>query len=107
MLTLMSLKDLKFIIQNNKNVVVKFYTEHCIPCKSVKPIYERISISPQYSEFKFVDFLVLDSDVSTEYGMSSSPTVIVFNNQKEMARLSGVFSQKQLELILSTTSKQG
>lgn len=80
-----------------EKVLVDFYANWCGPCKMLSPILERID-----SELKVIKVDV-DSfeDLAREYGVMSIPTLILFENGKELKRNIGFISEEQLEKFLN------
>ncbi|MGN1358340.1 MAG: thioredoxin [Bacilli bacterium] len=80
-----------------EKVLVDFYANWCGPCKMLSPILERTD-----SELKVIKVDV-DSfeDLAREYGVMSIPTLILFENGKELKRNIGFISEEQLEKFLN------
>ena len=80
-----------------EKVLVDFYANWCGPCKMLSPILERTD-----SELKVIKVDV-DSfeDLAREYGVMSIPTLILFENGKEIKRNIGFISEEQLEKFLN------
>lgn len=74
------IEDFDKIIGENK-VLVDFYADWCGPCKMLAPILEKVD---------FVDVLKVNVDayptLATRYGVMSIPTLILFNNGKEVKK---------------------
>lgn len=89
-------KDFPSLIE--KKAVVDFYADWCGPCKMFAPVFEKAS-----SEYNF-NFVKLNvdkaSDVAREYGVMSIPTVILFENGKEVKRFTGFMAQDALDKFL-------
>ncbi len=83
------------LLKSNPNVVVDFYADWCGPCRMLEPIFE--SVSKKLTDIKFVKLNVDNlQEISSEYKVASIPTVIVFNNGKEIKRNSGFMSENDL-----------
>ena len=75
-------KDFSSLISDK--AVVDFYATWCGPCKMFGPIFEETSSE---CDFNFVKLDVdKSSDIAREYGVMSIPTVILFENGKELKR---------------------
>jgi thioredoxin 1 len=68
--------------------VVDFFADWCGPCKMMEPFF--IEASNEVADVKFAKLNVDDvQDVAQEYGITSIPTVIVFEDGKEVKRNTG------------------
>ncbi len=89
-------KDFSSLISDK--AVVDFYATWCGPCKMFGPIFEETS-----SEYDF-NFVKLDvdksSDIAREYGVMSIPTVILFENGKELKRFTGFMTKEEFTNFL-------
>ena len=77
-------------------VLVDFYANWCGPCKMLAPILEKVD-----SNLKVVK---VDVDafekLAKEYGIMSIPTLVLFENGKEIKRNIGFISKEQIENFL-------
>ena len=73
----------KEVLQGGK-VAVDFYSTECAPCEAVAPKFD--SCSEIYgSDIKFVKiFRQENKELATSLGVKSSPTVLFFNNGKQV-----------------------
>ena len=70
-------------------VLVDFWAEWCVPCHMVSPVVEEIA-RDHADRMKAVKLNVDDNPVTArDYGVMSIPTLIVFKDGKEQARLIG------------------
>jgi thioredoxin-like negative regulator of GroEL len=80
-----------------KNVFY-FTADWCGPCKKVRPIVEEL-IKDGYS------FQIIDVDIEKElvknFEISSVPTFILFENEKQINRISGAQTKNSLELFIN------
>lgn len=78
--------------------VVDFSASWCGPCKMFGPIFEEVSND---NDFNFVKLDVdKASDVAREYGVMSIPTIILFENGKEVKRFTGFMSRDNFNNFL-------
>ena len=87
--------DFKEEISKGK-VLVKFTAGWCGPCRQLAPILEETS-----EEVKDVKFTELDVDkngnIAQEYEIRGIPTLILFQDGKEIKRIVGVKSKEELK----------
>jgi thioredoxin 1 len=76
-------------LESNKPLFVDFWAPWCGPCMMTKPILDKLG--REFAED--VEFLPINADHSREvleqYRIFGIPTVIAFQNGKEVARLTG------------------
>jgi len=76
-------------LESNKPLFVDFWAPWCGPCMMTKPILDKLG--KEFAED--VEFLPINADHSREvleqYRIFGIPTVIAFQNGKEVARLTG------------------
>jgi len=78
--------------------VVDFYATWCGPCKMFGPVFEDAS---KENDFNFIKLDVDKySDVAREYGVMSIPTIILFENGKEVKRFTGFMNKEELVKFL-------
>lgn len=83
-------------------VILDFYSSECPPCEALAPKFE--SLAKLYGEdIKFLKiFRQKNRELSDELGVKSSPTLIFYNNGKEVAdRLTGGIKRSDIILNLN------
>ena len=87
----------KEVLKSDRAVLVDFWAPWCMPCKIIAPAVEKIS-DEMSSEVKVMKSNVDEApDVATELSILNIPTLILFKNGKEVARIMGVNSQEAIE----------
>ena len=78
-----------------EKVIVDFYATWCGPCKMLGPIFESVA---NESDIKFIKVDIDNhEDLCREYKVMSVPTLILFENGKEIKRNIGFISEEQLK----------
>jgi thioredoxin 1 len=74
-------------------VLVDFYATWCPPCKALAPIIDRIA-----DDGHAVSKVNIEErpDLAVQFGVSNVPTVVIFQNGKEVARFVGLQSERTL-----------
>ena len=84
------------VLNSDKPVFVDFWAKWCGPCKMIAPVIEQLS---EELEGKVV-VAKLDVDeaaaIAVQYGVMSIPTMVVFENGKEVKRTVGFRPKAQL-----------
>lgn len=82
-------------IEQKEKVLVDFFATWCGPCRMLGPVLEQISSKINY------DIVKMDIDQNEEYarqnGVMVVPTLILFENGKEVSRKTGLLSLSELE----------
>lgn len=92
----------KEVINSERLVLVDFWAPWCMPCKIIAPSVDKIA-----EEMK-KDVKVLKSnvdenpDIATELSVLNIPTLILFKDGKEVARIIGVNSKEAMEAKIKT-----
>jgi len=80
-----------------KNVFY-FTADWCGPCKTTRPIVEEM-------KKEGFEFQIIDADYEQllvkRFEIKSVPTFILFENEKEVARISGAKTRKELENFIN------
>ena len=77
------------VLGESKPVIVDFWAEWCGPCRSIVPLVHELS--DEYDGRVLVCKMDIDSnsDVPTEYGIRSIPTILFFKDGKMVDRIVG------------------
>ena len=77
------------VLRSDTPVLVDFWAEWCVPCHMVSPVVEEIGRDK--GEFLEVAKLNIDDnpEITRRYGVMSIPTLMLFKDGQEMARVVG------------------
>jgi thioredoxin 1 len=88
------------IINSDKPVLVDFFATWCGPCKTLSPILREVKDSLGDN----VSIIKIDVDknqqISSQYQVRGVPTMILFQNGKQLWRQSGVLSKEEIIKII-------
>lgn len=77
-------------------VLVDFYASWCGPCKMLSPVIE--DFSEKYSDIKFLKVNVDNElQLAQKFNVMSIPTLILFEDGKEIKKNIGLLSKTDLE----------
>lgn len=77
-----------------------FTADWCQPCKRTRPIVEELNREQSIAGFQIID--VDDAgDLVKIFNVSSVPTFILINNEKEIKRVVGAQTKEQLEELIN------
>ena len=87
----------KEVLNSDKAVLVDFWAPWCMPCKIIAPAVEKIS-EEMKAEVKVMKSNVDEApEVATEMSILNIPTLLLFKDGKEIARMIGVNSKEAIE----------
>ena len=84
------------VLKSEEPVLVDFWAEWCVPCHMVSPVVEEIG--QEKGESLRVAKLNIDEnpEVTRRYGVMSIPTLMLFKDGEEKARVVGARGKKAL-----------
>lgn len=93
------------IVNSDKPVLIDFFATWCGPCQSLAPILKEVkdSLGERVSIIKIdVD---KNQEIASSYQVRGVPTMMLFQNGKQLWRQSGVLSKEQIvSVILAKTN---
>ena len=84
------------VLMSDKPVLVDFWAEWCGPCKMMTATIDELS--QEFSEKVKIVKVNVDGaqDIASQYGIMSIPTMVLFKDSKEIARLSGAMPKEPI-----------
>ncbi|MGM9629553.1 thioredoxin family protein [Butyricicoccus sp.] len=78
--------------------LVEFYSDSCVPCKRMSPLLAQLEEDGVIPVYKVN--IVHSRSLAVEHGVQSTPTLIVFENGRELARNHGFLNRAKLHQFL-------
>ncbi|MDI1304196.1 MAG: thioredoxin [bacterium] len=94
------------IIQSDKPVLIDFFATWCGPCKMLGPILKEVkdTLGDRISILKIdVD---KNQQIAAQYQVRGVPTMILFQNSKQLWRQSGVLNKEDIIKIILEKSNE-
>ena len=89
------------VLNSDIPVLVDFWAEGCGPCRMIGPTLEQIALSLE-GKVK-VSKLNVDQnrEIAMKYNIQSIPSLVLFKNGSEVARIVGLTSKEKLETFVN------
>lgn len=78
--------------------LVEFYSDSCVPCKRMSPLLAQLDEDGVIPVYKVN--IVHSRSLAVEHEVQSTPTLIVFENGRELARNHGFLNKAKLYQFL-------
>ena len=90
------------VLNSNIPVLVDFWAEWCGPCRAIAPIIDELGET--FNNTASIGKVNVDSesDISSEYGITSIPTLLFFKDGKVVDKHIGNATKSQLEEKLNS-----
>lgn len=90
-------------IQTNSAVVVEFWAPWCGPCKMMTP--QLLKVEKEYSDRVKLVRINSDEDVeiAREMRIMSIPTILAFQNGKQVLRKTGALNSEQIQMVFEAS----
>ncbi|MCW2118556.1 thioredoxin [Flavobacterium sp. 7A] len=100
------MSNFKTIINSEKPVLVDFFATWCGPCKILGPILKEVKDNLGDG----ISIIKIDVDknqpLATQYQVRGVPTMILFQNGKQLWRQSGVLQKNEIMKIIVENSNK-
>jgi len=94
------------IINSENPVLIDFFATWCGPCKTLGPILKQV----KESMGERISIIKIDVDknqqIASKYQVRGVPTMILFQNGKQLWRQSGVLSKEEVIKVITENSNR-
>ena len=90
----------EIVLKSKIPVLIDFWSPTCVPCRTLIPILDALARTNE-DDALIAKVNVLDcTNIAQKYGVSSLPTIMIFNDGYVVERMLGVQSQEKLQEAL-------
>ena len=87
------------VLKGEGVALVDLFADWCMPCQMLAPVIDEIS--NEKTNVRFYKINVDESpEVAIKYGVSSIPTLLIFNNGELVNKLVGVYPKEKIVELL-------
>ena len=86
-------KSQEWAYQDNIPCIIDFYADWCGPCKAVAPILEELAAEYDGKIIIYKVDTEVEQELSAAFGIRSIPSILFFQQGREIARQAGAMSQ--------------
>ncbi len=90
----------ELVLNADKPVLVDFWATWCMPCRMLSPTIEEIAEEAEGKAYVGKVNVDEEGELAMKYGVRSIPTLIFFQNGKEVNRMVGVQDKEDIEAQL-------
>ncbi len=87
------------VIRSDKKVLIDFWATWCGPCKMIAPVIEEIATEREDIKVGKID-VDQEGELAVRFGVMSIPTLVIFENGKEIKRVIGFRTKEELLELL-------
>lgn len=84
--------------------ILKFEADWCAPCQQMKPIFNKVAADTSGVSFQTVN-VDSQSSVADRYNVKSLPTLIAFQDGKEVSRVIGFQNERKLKSFVNKAKR--
>ena len=97
--TALTKKNFDAFLKTDRVVVAYFWAEWCQPCKSFKPVFNKVVAQFPNVSFGTIDVKV-EKELMEDFGIHSVPTLMIFRNHVALCMESGALTEKTLKDLI-------
>ena len=89
------------VLNSDRPVLVDFWAAWCGPCRVMNPIIT--NLAEKYADIVTIAKADIDEteEIASQYNIKAIPTILIFQNGKEVERIPGLVTQEVLEQKLN------